>query len=218
MVADDGPRETIRRNMKYERIAPTLLYRDLQQAVVKFLTSPARDKRILDRCHADLEAAKERATNPTMKENATYALRSLDVFEQSLNRLPIGGVLLKRAPIFKAYEIEGVKVSIQPTVLVEQRRPRGKPLVGALIVDTAKGTLPKTPEAERKLTDGMTHAAYLLHELVSNVIANDNEKPSTCPASDAAKQVNSERRERINFVVVGGQNGAFLFSGGDGSG
>ena len=35
MVADDGPRETMRRNMKYERISPTLLYAKLQRAVAK---------------------------------------------------------------------------------------------------------------------------------------------------------------------------------------
>jgi hypothetical protein len=32
MATEDGPRQTMRRNMKYERIAPTLIYRKLQKA------------------------------------------------------------------------------------------------------------------------------------------------------------------------------------------
>ena len=49
MAADDGPRETLLRNMKYERLARTLTYRTLYDAVASYLASPTRDRRILER-------------------------------------------------------------------------------------------------------------------------------------------------------------------------
>ena len=168
----------MRRNMKYERIAPTLIYRRLQKGVASYLSSPIRDRRILDRCRDDLEKERENASTSTARDNAQYALRALETFERSLNALPIAGVNLTLAPLQKPMMIEGVKVSVQPTALIRVERPRGKPLRGAIIVDTAKGQEPKTDEAKAKATLGMTHAAYLLHELVANSVATDDEKPS----------------------------------------
>jgi hypothetical protein len=49
MAADDGPRETIVRNWKFERIAPSLIYDKLNQAVSSYLASPTLDRGILDR-------------------------------------------------------------------------------------------------------------------------------------------------------------------------
>jgi len=59
LAADDGPRETMLRNMRYERIAPSLIYRLLYPAVRAFLSSPTRDRGILERCRAGLERALE---------------------------------------------------------------------------------------------------------------------------------------------------------------
>jgi hypothetical protein len=178
MVAPDGPRETMRRNMKYERISGTILYSKLQVAVAAFLASPVRDKRILDRCRIELEAARDTAATSRAGENATYALRALEAFMNSLNALQVGGLWLSKAPIYRAHIIEGVKVSIQPTVLVSASRSRGKDLVGAVIVDTAKGIEPKTPETISRTTEAMVHASYLLHELVVASVANDDQRPS----------------------------------------
>jgi hypothetical protein len=169
----------MRRNMKYERIAPTLIYRKLQRGVASFISSPIRDRRILDRCRDDLEQERDNATTPTARDNALYALRALETFERSLNALPIAGMNLTLAPLQRATPIEGVKVSIQPTALIRVERRRGKPLRGAIIVDTAKGQEPKTDDAKARATAGMIHAAYLLHELVANSIAAQDEKAST---------------------------------------
>lgn len=169
----------MRRNMKYERLAPTLIYRRLQKGVSSYLSSPVRDRRILDRCRDDLESERENSSSPTARDNAQYALNALDAFERSLNALPITGMNLTLAPLQRPMMIEGVKVSIQPTALIRVERPRGKPLRGAIIVDTAKGQEPKTDEAKAKATAGMIHAAYLLHELVANSVVADDEKPST---------------------------------------
>jgi hypothetical protein len=178
MAADDGPRQTMRRNMKFERIAPTLLYRKVQRAVAGYLASPVRDRRILNQCRDDLEAERSNVTSPKAKENATYALRALDTFERSLNALPVGGVTVQLAPTFRAHMIESVKVSIQPTVLISVTRPRGRTLRGAIIVDTAKGIEPRTDDARRRATEGMMHAAYLLHEHVAGAVVMDGERPS----------------------------------------
>lgn len=178
MVAEDGPRETMRRNMKFERLAPTLIYRKLQIGVKSFLASPVRDRRILARCREELETERSGAASPKARENALYALRALDQFERSLNALPVGGMNLSHAPLYRAHDIEGVKVSIQPTVLVRVERPRGKALRGAILVDTAKGSEAKTDEAKAKATEAMVHAAYLLHEHVARAPLGDDEKPS----------------------------------------
>jgi hypothetical protein len=67
--------------------------------------------------------------------------------------------------------MQGVIISVRPTVRVRVHRPRGKDLIGALVVDTAKGILPKTDDAAAKLTNGMIHAATLLHRQVNEVVA-----------------------------------------------
>lgn len=178
MVADDGPRETMRRNMKYERISPTLLYTKLQRAVASYLASPSRDRRILERCRDELEREREHAGSPKARENATYVLRALEVFERSLNAAPVGGLTLTLPPIYKPRLIEGVKVSIQPTALVSIVRPRGSTLRGAIIIDTAKGVEPRSDEARNRTTAAMTHAACLLHDHVAHAIVQDGERPS----------------------------------------
>src|SRR5262245_20980425 len=77
MAADDGPRETMLRHMKYERLARSLSYRNLSQAVASFLSSPIRDQRILGRCRETLEQEREMATNPQQRENLTHELRAM---------------------------------------------------------------------------------------------------------------------------------------------
>ncbi len=178
MAADDKKRETIRRNLKYERLAPSLLYRVVHQAVASYLVSPVRDRRVLQQCRQALELERENATNPQQQDNATYAIRSLDTFERSLNALPIGGINLERAPPYRPHIIEGVKVSIQPTVLIRVNRPRGAPLRGALIVDVAKGIEAKSDEAKQRATMAMTHSAILLHEHIANAVVTESEKSS----------------------------------------
>lgn len=168
----------MRRNMKYERISPTILYSKLHRGIASFLASPTRDRRVLERCRAELESERENARTAKAAENATYALRALEAFERSLNALPIGGLNLTLPPKFPPHVIEGVKVSIQPTALISVARPRGKSLRGAVIVDAAKGIVPKTEDATRRSTEAMMHAAYLVHELVVGLVDEDAERPS----------------------------------------
>ena len=178
MTLEDGPRETMRRNMKYERISPTLLYAKLQISIARFLASPIRDRSILEKCRDDLAAQQESAKSAKAAENAKYALRSLEAFERSLNSLPIGGLNLSLPSRSMPHVIEGVKVSIQPTVLVTVKRSRGADLKGALLVDSAKGDEPKTDRAKARTADAMKHAACLLHEHVVSRMAQQDEKPS----------------------------------------
>lgn len=180
MAADDGPRETLLRNMKYERIARTLTYRTLYLAVASYLASPTRDRRILEKCRKVLEDELTLAINPTVIDNLTYELRALETFERSLNAMDIGSVTLERAATATPLNIEGVKISVRPTVYIRAARPRGVDLRGALVVDMAKGTLPKTDEAQAKLTKAMVHSAVLLHEHVAAALGDG--KPSNAHA------------------------------------
>lgn len=173
MALEDDARETRRRAMKYERMAPTLMYRDLYPAVASFLCSPTRDRRILGNCRTLLSDAITNATSPQARENATYALRALDTFEGSLNALPLGGVQFERAPVSRKRDMGGAWLTIQPTVLVKVARPRGKALRGALIIDVAKGTEPKSDELKRRATNAMSYTAILLHELAIELASAD---------------------------------------------
>ena len=178
MVIEDGPRETMRRNMKYERIYGTTLYSKLNRAVARYLASPIRDQRILGECRRMLEGERDSATSPKARENATYAIRSLDAFERSLNALPIAGLNLELAPLYPVRVFGRVKLSIQPTLLVRVVRPRGKDLRGAIIVDTAKGIEPKTDSAKERAQSAMLHTAFLLHEHVAASVVMDGERSS----------------------------------------
>ena len=169
MAAEDGPRETMLRNMKYERIARTIGYSELYQAVANFLASPTRDRRILEKCRESLNSQIMLAGTPTAADNLTYQLRALEVFERSLNAMPIGGITLERVGAAGALNLQGVKVSVRPTVHVRAARPKGTDLLGALVIDLAKGTLPKTDEAQARLTKAMTHAAVLVHQYTEAV-------------------------------------------------
>jgi hypothetical protein len=172
MAADDGPRETILRNLKYERIAPSLIYDKLYQAVAGYLASPTLDRRILDGFRRNAEAERDACETVQKRENLQYALNSLDAFERSLNALDTRTVLFERLPhTGRPILMEGVRISVRPTVRVRVSKPKGKDLIGALLVDTAKGTEPKTPEAESKRTNAMTHAAALLHRQVAEIVS-----------------------------------------------
>lgn len=178
MVAEDGPRETMLRDMRYEKLAPTLIYRRLHQAIPKFLTSPTRDRGILDACREDLENDRAKATTPTARDNCTYAIRALDTFEASLNALPITGWTLERAPLVPPLKINGVSVSVQPTARIRVRRPRGVDQIGSLLVHVAKGVDPKTDDAKAKATGAMLFAAMLLHQEVSEAFPGSDPKAS----------------------------------------
>ena len=193
MAADDGPRETMLRDMRYERLARTLIYRHLRLAVTKFVASPTRDRSILEHCRLNLEDEKSSATSTQQGENLAYELRALDAFENSLNALGLGGLNFLPAPPASPLKIEGVTVSVQPTAHILISRPRGSDLAGALIVDLAKGTSPKTPEAIAKMANGMVHAAVLIHEYVANALPSADTKASP----EHSIVFHSHRQERV---------------------
>jgi hypothetical protein len=178
MVTDDGPRETILRNMKYERLGRSLTYRLLRPIITKFLVSPTRDRRILAQCKIDLEAMKEVAPAGQQKENLGYELRALEAFERGFNALDIAGINLERAAPAWPLKIEGVSISVQPTAHIRVARPKGRELVGAIIVDLAKGTTPKTEVSMARVTEGMIHAAILIHRYAENMFSGQGEKVS----------------------------------------
>lgn len=164
MAADDGPRETILRDAKYERLARTLLYRDVQQAVAQYIASHTRDRRILRDCRTALEGKLLAASDPTRRNNLAYELQALDKFESALNELGIAGVtgaLVSNRNT--AMRMEGVSISIRPTAWLTQARMRSADRVGAVLIDFAKGQPLRTELAEEKARNAMEHIACLLH-------------------------------------------------------
>jgi hypothetical protein len=179
MVADDGPRDTILRNMRYEQLRGTTFYRHLYRAIPRFLTSPTRDRSILDQCRRELEHKRDRAASPRATDNATYALRALDVFEGSLNALPLAGWTLEYAPAAPPLKFDGVSVSVQPTAHIRVRRPKYFDYAGALLIDPAKGTVAKSEKAKTDATNEMRIAAMLLHQYVVRMFPGDDPRAST---------------------------------------
>jgi hypothetical protein len=69
-----------------------------------------------------------------------------------------------------------------------------KDLVGAIVVDLAKGIASKTKESKSRTTVGMLCAATLLHQYVTNTLARDDARPS----SDHCIIFRSYRQERVS--------------------
>lgn len=179
MAADDGPRETLIRDLKYERLARSLVYRTLNQAVASFLVSPTRDRRILIAARETLVAERDASQNPRQRENIVYELRALDAFEASLNALSLTGWTLERVPVGgHRLDVEGVRINVRPTVRIRLRKLRGADQVGALLVDVAKGQAPKTDESAARVANAMTHSAIVLHQYVVDTLPEDGSKPS----------------------------------------
>lgn len=89
--------------------------------------------------------------------------------------------------------IEGVRINVRPTAHLQVVRPRGGKFLGAIVIDVAKGILPKTDEAAARLTNGMTHSAILLHQHVSESFSEDEGKPSL----EHCVVFHTHRQERI---------------------
>lgn len=179
MVSEDGPRETILRDMRFERISPTLMYRHLYRAIPRYLASHTRDHSILDHCRETLKSEQASATTPRARDNCTYALRALDTFERSLNALPLGGLTLELAPAAPPLKLSGVSVSVQPTADIRLRRARGDDLAGALLIDVAKGVTPATDEAKSRASKAMSFASMLLNQYVVSVFPGSDPRAST---------------------------------------
>jgi hypothetical protein len=178
MAADEGPRETLLRDMKYERLGRTLNYRHLYRAIPSFLTSPTRDRGILVRCRMALEHERESAMSPQQRENLTYEIRALEAFEGSLNALGMAGLNFERVAAAAPVKIGAVSISVQPSAHIRVKRPRGVDLIGAVVIDPAKGVVPKTDAAKLKVKDGMLHAAIMIHQYVSREFPEEDPRPS----------------------------------------
>jgi hypothetical protein len=165
--------------MRYERLARTLIYRHLRTAISRFLASPVRDRGILAECRRILEDERAAATSVQQRENLTYEIRALEAFEASLNALGMAGLNFELAAAAVPLHIEGVSISVQPTAHVRVRRPRGVDLIGAVVIDTAKGETPKTDAAKIKIADGMEHCEILLHQYVACEFPGKDPRPST---------------------------------------
>ena len=179
MVAEDDARETMLQNVKYQRLAPVPLYRHLYSAIPRFLASPTRDFGILDKCRADVEGDRDTAATPRARDNFTYELRALEAFQRSFNALSLQGWTLERAPPAAPLKVGGVSVSVQPTVHIRVRRGRYADLVGALLVDVAKGIEPKRETGKVKATKSMSYSAMLIHQYVVGIFPTEDPKPST---------------------------------------
>jgi len=192
MAADDGPRDTMLRNLKYERLARTLSYRDVDQAIAQFLASPIRDRRILARCRDLLEHERTTTINPQQRDNLSYQLQALDAFERSLNALEVAGLNFERVSPARL-PMEGVSISVRPTIGIRVRRIRGADLVGALVIDLAKGVSLRSDDAQQRATKAMVHSAIILHLYTVDRRCADGSKSS----QDHCIIFHSYRGERV---------------------
>lgn len=180
MATDEGPRETFAQGMKYERLARTLTYRRVYQAVASFLSAPTRDFRVLERCRKELnDELAAAASDPKQAMSIKHELAALAAFEKSLNSIPMDGLDLARASHIGGKLIYGeMTINVRPTVTVYRRRPRADDLRGAMLLDVAKGLPIKTPRAATRAKEAMEYTAMLLHEYVAGQLCADGEKPS----------------------------------------
>jgi hypothetical protein len=179
MAADEGPRETIERDAKYEKLARSISYVPVEQCVASFLASPTRDRVILANGRDLLDARKLATTDPKKRNQIELQIAALDAFERQLNRLEIAG-LTAELPSRQQPKLalEGVNISVYPSVWLTKRRSRGADLAGGFLVDFAKGEPIKTDAAKAKAMKAMTHAACVLHMQVQALRCSNGEKAS----------------------------------------
>lgn len=139
-----------------------------------------------------LEEAIKGAQSPQQQENLNYELRALEAFERSLTALEMGGLNFEHAAP-RRLEIEGVTVSVRPRLHIRVSRMRGSDLFGAVLIDVAKGTEPKSDEAKSKLKNGMAHSAILLHQHLVETRAAEEGKASP----EHCFIFHSHRQERV---------------------
>lgn len=227
MAADDGPRETFLRDAKYERLYRSIGYRDVNRTVRRFLSSPIRSKAILLDGKEDLERRKAGSDDPKERANIDLQIAALNAFETSINMLPIAGVEFEAVGNrVQSMYIEGVAISIYPTVWVRQRRSRGRDQLGALIIDPAMGTPLKTPEAASKDRRAKDVACSLLHLHVSSTRCTDSDVAShehctifhvhrrdlfTAPTGYKRDLKNMERDVDRELITVGWHKGEVDF-------
>ncbi len=169
MAADDGPRETLLRDSKYERLYRSIGYRDVNRTVRRYLSSATRSRTIILDGRDALEQRKESAGDPKELTNIDLQIAALDAFDASLNTLPIAGLEFEAVGNrLQRIKMEDVEISVFPTVWVRQRRTRGRDQLGALIIDPAMGTALKTPQAIAKDQRAKEVACSLLHVHVSS--------------------------------------------------
>jgi hypothetical protein len=89
--------------------------------------------------------------------------------------------------------IEGVRVNVRATAHIHIVRPRGADLLGAIVIDAAKGVEVKTEESKDRLSSGMLHSAILLHQHVAEVFSAEEGKPSP----DHCSIFHTHRQEQI---------------------
>jgi len=67
-------------------------------------------------------------------------------------------------------------------------------LVGAIVIDLAKGQLPKTDETAGRITRGMEHCAIFMHQYAAKVLGGEAAKP----APEHCIVFHTHRQERIS--------------------
>lgn len=164
MAADDGPRETLLRDSRYEREFRSISYRPVNDIVTRFMSSPTRSRVILAEGRDALSQQREAAIDPKAQSNIDLQIAALDAFERALNIIAMAGLEFERVSLKQPkLNLSGVEISVSPTVWVRQRRTRGRDRLGALIIDPAKGDLLKTDEARAKNKKAMQVSTSLMH-------------------------------------------------------
>ncbi|NMJ42811.1 hypothetical protein GWK16_16315 [Roseomonas sp. JC162] len=178
IAADDDPRDTIVRGMKFERIARSTLYRTVRMAIARYLAGQSRDPTILEACRADLLNRRRSATSQQQSRNLDHEIAALDAFQKASPHLDTAGCIVTRASIQRPMVIEGVTVSVQPTIWLRFNRNRGLDLAGAVIVDPAKGGMLKSADAQAAALLASQVTAVMVHRLVERAITQDGVRAS----------------------------------------
>lgn len=179
MAADEGPRETIERDAKFEKIARSISYVPVEQCAAHYLASPTRDRVILARGRKLLDDRRAATLDPKKRNQIELQIAALDAFERQLNQLEIADLTAELPSRHQPkLQIDGVNISVYPTVWLTKRRSRGADLAGGLIADFAKGDVVKTPAAEAKAKKALTHSACVLHMQVEAIRCANGEKAS----------------------------------------
>lgn len=114
-------------------------YSDAQDAIARFLASPARDQRIITRAIERLRA--DRSGSPWAQQRRELCVEALVSFRKYVAELQLQGLEVELGEANQQkLVVAGVSISVRPELIVRGRDSRGRSTLGAIKLHIAKNS------------------------------------------------------------------------------
>jgi hypothetical protein len=170
LVLRSDKQDEVLHDSRYAAQPITGKYTEAFAALRAYNCDPRRPSSMLDEVKKALKRKElDRDLRPKARDEAARCREAIELFEARENALGLRSMALSSAPRFTVLDIEGVKVSIQPTFIRQGNVPGVGQRIGAGILRLAKTPDPeafKTPKARTKHADMRREMAQYMVALI----------------------------------------------------